>query len=730
MRIRSSEARIVRFSWLAATLAAIVSCSNPESSAPVQSTAGGAAFPAGPTVRVSAKSGHTVEYRDALRFDRGSRGFSLDAGSFVRIGLLDTANSAVVIEVSGSEGSLASYVSRGDGTWQDWRISTADFSTTTSTLTVSFSAPAEFWVSTLESVPLESTQPSVFVVLLDTLRQDHLGCYGYERPVSPNLDVFAKDSIRFSELVPASSWTRPSVASLLTSTYPGVHGAVDRGDRVRGSLPWIADAFEAEGYETEGIMTNPNCVPVWGFGDEFDRFMDMGTEQWFSLDDKDAMLRARKSILNAAGRPQFVYLHALAPHEPFTPPEPFRTQFDSASAKPEGEERERQRQIDLYDAEIAYFDSLFGEFVADLKAAGVYDSSIIVFVSDHGEEFWEHGGTSHGRTLYEEQLRVPLLVKLPGNRLAGTVQNALVEMVDIAPTLLELAGVPPHPAFQGASFMPLFEGEAWTKSIGYASLRLDDKSMEASKTASLKYIQDLVADSERWFDLASDPRELTPLESLPAEADAVKAYARGVGAMGASGVHILITHDSTRPLRVEGEVAAARAASAQIGYPETLSEVRTSADGVQFTLNMPVAEQPKRPSARWRRAVEVSDTFHMIVDGYDSGIATEQDFAEVVVPAELSDEVRVTLKFDGVDVSPDQVHLGREGRHAPLDGTPLAVSDLIAAPFAYDPAALPVGSAVYVWYVAPAESIDDESLDPSLRESLRALGYLGNQEHD
>ncbi len=696
-------------------------------------SSGPATFPGdAPSERISARSGHTIEYRDAVQLGHATtHEFSVDsagAGSVLRIGLLDAPDSPVQFEVSGEDGQLASFLSHGDGTWQDWRIPMTGIGRVHAERTISFHSKAEFWISTLECVNPKQTPPSVIVILLDTLRQDHLGSYGYSRPVSRHLDAFARDAVRFTGLVPSSSWTRPSVASLLTSTYPGVHGAVDRGERIRPGLTWIADAFEAAGYETEGIMTNPNCVPMWGFGNEFDRFVDMGTEQWHTLDDKEAMLRASRSIRNAAGRPQFLYVHALAPHEPFTPPEPFKSQFATTADLPEGEARDRKEAVDLYDAEIAYFDSLFREFVADLKSAGVYDSSVIVFVSDHGEEFWDHGGFGHGKTLYEEQLRVPLLMKLPNNRRAGTVEDAMLEMVDIAPTLLDLAELPPQASFQGTSFAPLFSGGPWTKSLGYASLRLDDKSMESSKTASLKFIQDLAAGSEAWYDLATDPKELEAFDAPPAEAGAVKTYARTVGAMGAAGLHIMITHDASAALGVTGTVVSAGAGSAEatLRYPEELSDLETTADGVRFALTMPEAADPRRPSAQWLKSVEASELFREIIEQLDQSIASEQDYAELVVPLSLGDEVRITLTFDQAGLAEENVFLGRDGTHATLDGAPLNINDLIAAPFAYDPAALPRRSAVYIWYVAPAESISDESLDPALRESLRALGYTGN----
>jgi hypothetical protein len=212
----------------------------------------------------------------------------------------------------------------------------------------------------------------------------------------------------------------------------------------------------------------------------------------------------------------------------------------------------------------------------------------------------------------------------------------------------------------------------------------------------------------------------------PPESAAIKAYVRRISGSGAAGLHILITHDSTRPLEVGGAVIAAGVRDASLRYPPDLGHIEIEPNLVRFALTMPEAADPTKPSVQWMRAAKESKSFVHILQLFGDTLRTEQDHAEIVVALPIDAMVGVRLEIDGMPISPEMTYAGARGDHRPLDGTSMELRELIAIPIAYDPAGLPRRTAAYLWYVPPPESVSDENLDPSLRESLRALGYLGN----
>jgi arylsulfatase A-like enzyme len=676
-----------------------------------------------PTERVAGDVAFGTVWRDAIRLRGGeTHTFPVNdfrAGDFVRVGIReakrpDGGYEPVTIEWTG--GHTARYTSGASGTWQDVRH---DVHKGGGTASVRLSSPGDFWLSHLECVPASKQSPLAIVILVDTLRQDHLHCYGYERETSPNIDAFREDSVMFTGLIPSSSWTRPSVASLLTSTYPAVHGAQDRGDRVRDGVQWLAPVFAQHGYETLAILTNPNCISTWGFGVDFQRTFEMEMRQWLRADtDSDAMGLGNGWIRELAHRPYLMYLHAMAPHSPYEPPPPYDTMFGtSASVK--------EQTVNLYDGEIAHFDALFGETIAELKKLGVYDSSLIVLLSDHGEEFWDHGGTLHGFTLYEEQLRVPLIVKFPGNKHAGVQFDGILEMIDVAPTMLDILGLPAEPRFQGKSFAPYIGTGDTPRPVGYADLQLDDRSMRAARTLTTKLISNAVENTDTYFDLAADPRELTPLDAPPEQASAIQQYMNQTAMLGNSGLHVLITHDSKSEALLTGRLRGTELTDVSLRYPASMSESRQLDDSTfEFSVTFPESKDAKVPSLRWQEAMEDDQFLQVFVAQSGDGTLTEQNYAEVVGQVPINATLHIELSLDGETFPESQTHLGEIGANGVLNGVELRIADLVASPFAFDPAALPAGTAAYVWYLPGPETIADDELDPELRESLEALGYI------
>jgi arylsulfatase A-like enzyme len=676
-----------------------------------------------PRERVAAAAPSGNEWRDAVAISPGSSArFDLGPatpGSAVRIGLLDSAGHPVSVRILAGDQELGSLRSPGTGGWTDRRLE--GLVAKPANVQVECTSERSFWVSTAEVVTPPSTSPPVIVVLVDTLRRDHLGCYGYGRPTSPNIDAFARESIRFENLVPASSWTRPSVASLLTSTVPSVHGGEDMGDHLRPGLPWIGESFQKSGYETRALITNPNCLPIWGFGGGFSRYVDVGSEDWIEEDDSVVMQRAAAAVRDAAGRPFFLYVHALAPHEPYTPPEPQRSQFTSHLPAPPGAATNPHLgNVDLYDAEIRYFDTLFGKFLDTLREIGLYDSSVIVLLSDHGQAFGEHGDFGHGSSLFGEQMNPPLIVRLPGGAHGGHVVGALVEMIDIGPTLAALAGVPEDARLQGTSFVPLIEKQSWGKTLAYASLQHQDSSQYMTRTLGSKYLRDLAANRDRWFDLATDPLERQPLDAPAADGASLRAHLVQMTSAGQAGLHVLITHDSRSALAVAGEIRAVGLGDVRLEYPKQHSALHPGQDAVRFTADMPGGNR----SARLAEAMDASATLRNMMALTGVQVPMEQDNVHVIAQVPMDAKVAIQLAFDGVPVAAEQVHFGAARSAHPLDGRTVQMAEVLESAVTFNPAALPVKTAAYVWYVPSTQQISGSELSPELRQSLRALGYV------
>jgi arylsulfatase A-like enzyme len=322
--------------------------------------------------------------------------------------------------------------------------------------------------------------PPVILIMVDTLRADHLQSYGYRGKNSPNLAKFADDSVQFDQAIANASWTRPSTASLLTGLPPSGHKTMYKADRLPDAVDSVAEVFLAGGHPTGGIVTNYNIAPYFNFGQGFLDYQYLEPDYYFWADGGSSKLSLynvvrvlREKVAPASDNPDFYYRDAaqttdaaiawmgprreqgfflfltyMDPHDPyFARPLSGESYSRAANTNPDPKLAARFREI--YDGEIQYFDAHFGRLVEWLKKEGIYDRAAIVVTSDHGEEFQEHGGWWHGTTLYEEQIHVPLIIKLPGGEDAGDRRDDLAALLDVPPTLAAIAGLKPADSWVG-----------------------------------------------------------------------------------------------------------------------------------------------------------------------------------------------------------------------------------------------------------------------------------------
>jgi arylsulfatase A-like enzyme len=323
-----------------------------------------------------------------------------------------------------------------------------------------------------------STGNNIILISLDTLRADHLGCYGYERETSPAIDTLAEDSALFLNTYSSSPWTLSSHVSLLTSLNPMRHGVHYENEKMDSSLVTLADLLRQEGFACSAFTGGGFVNSVYGFSKGFDSYGQSSR----GIRQKDSAEWICASVLDwiddHRDRDFFLFIHTYQPHNPFSSPPPFNSFFlDEDDRWDEIDmleyvggkkgifkklpDRERRNIVNLYDGEIRYTDAkLIGPLMERLKELGIYDTSLIILTSDHGEEFYDHNGWEHGHTLYDELLKVPLIIKLPESQFAKTRISTIVRLIDVMPTILDEQGISVSGLdLDGKSLVPVLRGK-------------------------------------------------------------------------------------------------------------------------------------------------------------------------------------------------------------------------------------------------------------------------------
>lgn len=388
-------------------------------------------------------------------------------------------------------------------------------------------------------------RPNFLLYVSDTLRADALGCYGNPTVETPTLDALAAKGVLFEKAIAPSSWTRASMASILTGLYPTAHKTAERLDQLP-DVPRVTELLRERGYRTANFTTNPNTAEIFGFKPGFDFFEEFGKREDTSQV-KVSELKVPSSELHAqiikwidgieSDAPFFIIALAIDPHAPYEPPAEFDRYGDpnyqgriaadmsqktaqrimnAADVRPDDQARIRS----LYHGEVAHNDHTLTTLVHHLESIGRADNTIVVFTSDHGEEFWEHGIRGHGKTLFVQAIHVPLIWYDPARVGAGRRIPNPVSSVDIMPTILAEAGIPPPAWLQGKNLFAETDG---MRAV-FSELTLDGNKIWAAYLHPWKLIWNEATGQESLFDMASDPEQQQDVASAePGERKRLRA---------------------------------------------------------------------------------------------------------------------------------------------------------------------------------------------------------------
>ncbi len=413
--------------------------------------------------------------------------------------------------------------------------------------------------------------PNIIFVAVDALRADRLGCYSKDAAArTPNLDGFARDAVRFESAFSQASWTKPSFATMFSGLYPSMHGATSKTSMLQDNVTTFPELLLGAGYYTKGFSNNPNITSLFHFDQGFADYVDLKPSLYFGASASSSKLavyevlrRARQMALaklpgghmvvtdfyqpaevvtqtaldwldspqRPVHAPFFLFLHYMETHDPFmdwTHPGVGYARVRMENPDPD---KYLEAMSRAYDGEIEHLDQNLGPLFEGLRQRGLYEDTVIVFTSDHGEEFYDHRGWWHGQTLYDELTHVPLLIKLPGHIKGGEVNSDFARHIDLAPTCLSLAGVEKDAAMPGHSLLDL-TGAFGNQDTSYSYAENDFEGIvlqairiHAAKTIhanegnkrNLKPVElyDMAADPKEQQNLAgqSDPRE-SELSSL------------------------------------------------------------------------------------------------------------------------------------------------------------------------------------------------------------------------
>lgn len=394
----------------------------------------------------------------------------------------------------------------------------------------------KFWGSRANAHP-----KNVILIVIDALRHDGLSCFGNTRKTSPNIDSLARKGALFTQAFSASGSTPGSMGAIMTASYPLFHTEIfnkdsakvtdfgysrfytenDRDGHFASGLPTLAEILRDNGFETAGFSTNPSLTRELNYARGFDNFEEFPDKRyWDPFPSAEIVSDHVKSRLSQRdGGNSFIYIHYMDGHHPYGAPHPFIDRFksdfvDGKSHKQINEQwyGETDQEIlagisdharALYDAQICYLDHHLGELFRFMRRKGCLNDTLVVIVSDHGEEFLEHGRTVHHPQIYDELVRIPLIIYCPGAIRKGRVPH-LVRSVDILPTILDVLGIENQYSFDGCSLLPTLQGKEHIRpDFAY----MDSPPYRGIRTSEWKLIRNEETKALELYNLESDPGE-------------------------------------------------------------------------------------------------------------------------------------------------------------------------------------------------------------------------------
>lgn len=398
-------------------------------------------------------------------------------------------------------------------------------------------------------------RPYVLLIGIETLRADHVGYIGYSRNTTPTLDAVAKEGAFFSKVMATSSWTMPTVMSVLTSLYPEAHGTTSYDRKLPEDVNTLAEVLRENDYRTVAFVSNPTLDGRHGFYQGFDLYDDFSVWLGFGklvggpnadpnldvhqiLTNKQLTRAALRWIERHYQEPFFMFAFYFDPHYDYIPPPPFDAMFDpnydgsvdgrGIVDEPRKSNRPPQRDLDhiiaLYDGEIRYTDTYVSKLLNAFARFGILDQTLVVIFGDHGDEFYEHGSTGHAHTLYNELIHVPLILRWPSKIAKGKRIDALASQVDIMPTILDYLRIHHKQVMQGKSLRNLIEGRVrqvhdfvFSGGRGHRCAVIKDRN---------KLILNPGAGASEFYDLVNDPREQNNIHQAKESSALVASFER------------------------------------------------------------------------------------------------------------------------------------------------------------------------------------------------------------